>query len=63
MATIGLVLLEKYGGNIMPEGFVDRKIPVQWELSKFFVSFAVPCFVSLTVSLSHSNFIGAKRGL
>lgn len=51
VASIGLIILEKFGGNIMPEGFVDRKIPVQWELSKFWISFIVPCSVSLLVSL------------
>lgn len=45
-----LFLFEKFGGDIMPENFVDRKIPVHINAKGVLVSFFIPYFISLFFS-------------
>ena len=51
---IGLVLLlalKNYGGDIMPDLFIDQKIPVYITSSGILISFFVPLFISIIFSL------------
>jgi lipoprotein-releasing system permease protein len=51
-----LYVLHHFGGELMPEGFVDRKIPVKVDQWAVLVSFLVPFSISLVFSyttLSH----------
>lgn len=45
-----LYLLHTYGGELMPEGFVDRKIPVKVNQTAVLISFCVPFGISLLFS-------------
>ena len=45
-----LFLLDRYGANIMPDVFVDRKIPVHITISGIIISVFVPYLISLTFS-------------
>jgi lipoprotein-releasing system permease protein len=45
-AIIFLWGLDTYGGNIMPEVFIDRKIPIHISLRGILVSFGVPFLIS-----------------
>ncbi len=47
---IFLYFFHKYGGNIMPEVFVDRKIPIKITLNGVLISFFVPFSISLFFS-------------
>lgn len=47
-----LVILDIYGGNLMPDVFVDRQIPVNITLKGVLVSFFGPLLVSSFFSLS-----------
>ena len=42
-----LVLIDQFSGNIMPDIFVERKIPVQFNVMMFVISFSIPVFLSL----------------
>lgn len=42
-----LFILDQYGGNIMPDVFVDRKIPVKVTLFGVGISFFIPFLISL----------------
>jgi lipoprotein-releasing system permease protein len=51
--VFGLVFLwlfDKFGGNIMPDVFVERKIPIFLTLKGIFVSFFVPYLISTIFS-------------
>lgn len=50
VGLFALYLLDQYGGNIMPVGFVDRKIPVRVDSLGLFVSFFVPFTISIIFS-------------
>jgi len=50
-ALVFLWGLDKYGGNIMPDVFIDRKIPIHISISGILISFGVPYFISLVFSL------------
>ena len=52
---IFLFLLHRYGIEIMPEVFVDRKIPILVTPSAVFISFAVPLVISLSFSFFSLN--------
>ena len=45
---IFLTILDYFGPNIMPDVFIDRKIPVEITSTGIMVSFLIPFFVSLT---------------
>jgi lipoprotein-releasing system permease protein len=47
---IFLVLFENFGGDIMPDIFVDRKIPIHINAKGILVSFLIPYFISLFFS-------------
>lgn len=54
---ISLYLLDHYGFEIMPEEFVDRKIPIRITTSGVLISFFVPTLISMAFSfLSFSQF-------
>ena len=42
-----LFILDQYGGNIMPDVFVDRKIPVKVTPVGVALSFFIPFLISL----------------
>lgn len=46
-----LMLLDKYGVEILPDVFVDRKIPIHISIRGLIVSFLVPYTISLVFSL------------
>lgn len=48
--ALALFVLDEYGGNVMPAGFVDRKIPVHITPVGIAVSFLVPFGISLVFS-------------
>jgi lipoprotein-releasing system permease protein len=50
LGLLSLWLLHQFGGELMPEGFVDRKIPVLIKTSALMVSFFVPFGISLLFS-------------
>lgn len=45
-----LILFERFGGDIMPDIFVDRKIPIHINAKGILVSFFIPYFISLFFS-------------
>lgn len=45
-----LVLFQKFGGEIMPDNFVDRKIPIVITMNSVLISFIVPYMISLVFS-------------
>jgi lipoprotein-releasing system permease protein len=47
---IFLYFFHKYGGNIMPDVFVDRKIPIQITAKGLILSFSVPFVISMFFS-------------
>jgi len=56
-AYLALILLRTYGGEIMPDVFVERSVPVLVTYKGIFVSFIVPYLISVVFSsLSLSNF-------
>lgn len=50
IGLLALFVLDQYGGNIMPVGFVDRKIPVRVDSVGLLVSFFVPFTISIVFS-------------
>lgn len=57
LGFIVLYFLEHYGVEIMPEEFVDRKIPIKITGMGVFISFIVPTSISMAFSLmSFSQF-------
>lgn len=57
LGFIALYFLEHYGIEIMPEEFVDRKIPIKITSFGVFISFIVPTSISMAFSfLSFSQF-------
>ncbi len=50
LGFIFLFVLDQYGPNIMPDVFVDRKIPVKLTLSATLLSFAIPMVICLFFS-------------
>ena len=46
IGTLVLVLLDNYSGEIMPEVFVERKIPVQYSLTMYLIAIVVPSLLS-----------------
>jgi lipoprotein-releasing system permease protein len=57
LGFIVLYFLEHYGFEIMPEEFVDRKIPIKITSLGVFISFIVPTSISMAFSLlSFSQF-------
>lgn len=50
LGLLSLWFLHQFGGELMPEGFVDRKIPVLIKNSALMVSFFVPFGISLLFS-------------
>ncbi len=54
---ITLVLLEKFGHDLMPDIFVERELPVQLDFSHIVVSLLIPFGISLIFSyFSFANF-------
>ena len=49
-ALIFLLLFEKFGGDIMPDIFVDRKIPIHINAKGIIVSFTIPYMISMFFS-------------
>ncbi len=45
--SLFLVMLKTYGREILPDVFIDRKLPVDFSLKNYVISFLVPFFVSL----------------
>lgn len=67
---LALYVLDQYGGNIMPAGFVDRKIPVHVTPLGLAVSFWVPFGISLVFSFfslyqfkRDNNFLDTVRSV
>jgi lipoprotein-releasing system permease protein len=57
LGTIFLVGLDNFGGEILPDIFVDRKIPVLFTVKGYLLSFGIPLMISGVFSyLSISNF-------
>ncbi len=57
-SLVFLFLLHNYGMEIMPEIFVDRKLPVMISAKGLLISFFVPYFIAITFSLySFKNFM------
>ncbi|MFT6069190.1 MAG: lipoprotein-releasing system permease protein [Bacteriovoracaceae bacterium] len=57
LGLVVLYFLEHYGFEIMPEEFVDRKIPIKITSMGVFISFIVPTSISMAFSLmSFSQF-------
>lgn len=46
IGAILLICLDRFGGNIMPDIFVERKIPVSFNYLMFVVSLLIPSFLS-----------------
>jgi lipoprotein-releasing system permease protein len=59
LALIFLKLLDRYGIEIMPDIFVDRKIPIHITLRGIFISFIIPYTVSMAFSIT--SIIQFKR--
>jgi lipoprotein-releasing system permease protein len=56
-SIIFLLLFKEFGGEIMPENFIDRKIPIAISIKGLLISFIVPYLISLFFSwLSLSQF-------
>lgn len=55
LSTTSLVLLDNYGPSIMPEIFVDQKIPVSFNIKMYLVSFLVPFLISAIFSFFALN--------
>ena len=51
MGLVFLWLLDKYGVEILPDVFVDRKIPIYVTVKGVLIAFAVPYLISLAFSL------------
>lgn len=51
LGGIFLFLLDRYGVEVMPDIFVDRKIPIHVTASGVFISFVVPYAIALIFSL------------
>ncbi|MFZ8934686.1 MAG: hypothetical protein ACO2ZP_12390, partial [Bacteriovoracaceae bacterium] len=49
-SLIFLSIFDYYGPNIMPDIFVDRKIPIFITLQGILVSFTIPTLISITFS-------------
>ena len=49
-ALVFLWGLDRFGGNIMPEVFIDRKIPIHITMKGVFISFGVPFLISMIFS-------------
>lgn len=49
-ALLFLWSLDKFGGNIMPEVFIDRKIPIHITMKGILISFGVPFLISMIFS-------------
>lgn len=60
LGMLALWALHRYGGDFMPAGFVDRKIPVHIELQTLLVSFSVPFGISLI--FSYATLVQFRRG-
>jgi lipoprotein-releasing system permease protein len=50
LAFIFLFLFDRFGGNIMPEVFVERKIPIYITPKGIFISFFIPYIISVLFS-------------
>jgi len=50
LSSLSLFVLDHYGPSIMPAIFVDQKIPVQYSVSMYAVSFLIPLSISLVFS-------------
>ncbi len=46
IGAILLICLDRFGGNIMPDIFVERKIPVSFNYMMFVISLLIPSFLS-----------------
>ncbi len=51
LGYVFLVIFKNYSGNIMPDIFIDRKIPVQITSMAIFISFVIPSLVSIVFSI------------
>ena len=52
-----LLFIQHFSGDIMPDIFVERKIPIKFSLSMYLVSILVPTFLSfIFVTLGLSSF-------
>lgn len=52
LGILGLYLFDQYGGQIMPDIFVDRKIPVELTLKGALMAFSIPFVITMLFSLS-----------
>ncbi len=52
LGIIFLILFDKWGGQIMPDDFVDRKIPVKITWPAIFLAFGAPFLISSFFSLT-----------
>jgi len=46
LATLFLLSLRKWGGELMPEVFVDRKIPILFKYQSYLFAFFIPSLIS-----------------
>lgn len=62
ISVIALILFDKYGGEIMPHEFVDRKIPVYITSVGIILSYVIPTFISTLFTLfSFGQFAKRKK--
>ena len=54
-----LLVLERYGHNLMPDIFVERNFPIEINFQLVTISFCVPFFISLIFTLF--SFIQFRR--
>ncbi len=56
-ASVFLILFKTYGTEILPDVFIDRKIPVYFTFKAYFISFVLPFCISLIfIRLALKNF-------
>jgi len=47
LGSLLLVILDNYSGEIMPDVFVERKIPVRFNFSMYVIAICIPSFLSI----------------
>lgn len=63
VGTLFLVLLDQYGMEILPEVFVDRKIPVLFSFKSYLISFGVPAIIALGFTIPSVKYFHKQSDL
>lgn len=68
LSYLALQVFSLYGGNILPDIFIDRKVPILIESSALLISFVLPlmistffCWYTLKVLMKDTNFLELVR--